>query len=150
MELNKLSKISKNKSKRVGRGYGSGKGGHTVGRGSKGQRSRAGFGKVKAWIRESKLNSVPKLRGIGKRTTKKTAKNVKKVVINLDRFKDTQENTKITKDFLVQNKIISNKFIDVKILGTGTIDKPLVFIGFEVSKKALEKIKSQGGKVIIK
>ena len=36
---NYLLKTTKNK-KRVGRGYGSGKGGHTVGRGSKGAKSR--------------------------------------------------------------------------------------------------------------
>jgi len=40
MELSKLSKIARKSKKRVGRGYGSGKGGHTVGRGAKGQRAR--------------------------------------------------------------------------------------------------------------
>ena len=44
MKLNKLSKTANKKKKRVGRGYGSGKGGHTVGRGAKGLKAR---GKVK-------------------------------------------------------------------------------------------------------
>ena len=40
MELHKLSRIVAGKKKRVGRGYGSGKGGHTTGRGAKGQKVR--------------------------------------------------------------------------------------------------------------
>ena len=44
MELEKIA-LRKNrikKAKRLGRGYGSGVGGHTVGRGTKGQKSRSG------------------------------------------------------------------------------------------------------------
>jgi large subunit ribosomal protein L15 len=40
MELHELTKIVKRRKKRVGRGYGSGKGGHTTGRGAKGQKIR--------------------------------------------------------------------------------------------------------------
>lgn len=40
MELNKLSKLKRKTMKRVGRGYGSGKGGHTTGKGAKGQKIR--------------------------------------------------------------------------------------------------------------
>ncbi|KRT67687.1 MAG: 50S ribosomal protein L15, large subunit ribosomal protein L15 [candidate division WWE3 bacterium CSP1-7] len=40
MELHELTRIVKGKKKRVGRGYGSGKGGHTTGRGAKGQKVR--------------------------------------------------------------------------------------------------------------
>jgi large subunit ribosomal protein L15 len=42
MELHKLEKIKDKSKKRVGRGRGSGKGCHTVGRGQKGQKSRSG------------------------------------------------------------------------------------------------------------
>ncbi len=41
MELSKLSKVVRKAKKRIGRGYGSGKGGHTVGRGAKGQKARS-------------------------------------------------------------------------------------------------------------
>ena len=40
MELNELSRVATGKKKRVGRGYGSGKGGHTTGKGAKGQKMR--------------------------------------------------------------------------------------------------------------
>src|SRR4030042_4845987 len=38
--LNNLPKITDRKKKRLGQGYGSGKGGHTVGRGAKGDKAR--------------------------------------------------------------------------------------------------------------
>ena len=44
MKLNKLPKTTAKSKKRVGRGYGSGKGSHTVGRGQKGQKSRSKVG----------------------------------------------------------------------------------------------------------
>ncbi len=40
MDLASLTKITQKPKKRVGRGYGSGKGGHTTGRGAKGQKVR--------------------------------------------------------------------------------------------------------------
>lgn len=44
MQLHQIPKRNKRKysAKRIGRGYGSGVGGHTVGKGQKGQRSRSG------------------------------------------------------------------------------------------------------------
>ncbi|KKW05994.1 MAG: 50S ribosomal protein L15 [candidate division CPR1 bacterium GW2011_GWC1_49_13] len=40
MELSELTKLKRKTKKRVGRGYGSGKGGHTTGKGAKGQKIR--------------------------------------------------------------------------------------------------------------
>lgn len=54
--------------KRLGRGYGSGKGGHTSGRGQKGQKSRTKvhilFEGLK--VKKSTLKKFPLLRGKGK------------------------------------------------------------------------------------
>lgn len=58
MELNKLSKVVRGAKKRVGRGYGSGKGGHTTGRGSKGQKAR---GKVRSTFEGGQLPLVRRL-----------------------------------------------------------------------------------------
>lgn len=58
MELHSLSKIVKKAKKRVGRGYGSGKGGHTTGRGTKGQKAR---GKVKATFEGGQLSLAKRL-----------------------------------------------------------------------------------------
>ena len=51
MDLSNLNapKPNKKNAKRIGRGQGSGYGGHTVGKGHNGQRSRSGF-KEKFWL----------------------------------------------------------------------------------------------------
>src|SRR3989344_3239322 len=68
MNLSNLPKIVKKSAKRVGRGYGSGKGGHTTGRGTKGQKAR---GKVALTfegtkIKKSLLKRLPFFRGKGR------------------------------------------------------------------------------------
>ena len=66
MKLDQLPKITTKKKKRLGRGYGSGKGGHTVGRGAKGQKAR---GKVKLGFEGGQLPLIKRLplkRGKGK------------------------------------------------------------------------------------
>lgn len=74
MELSSLSKVVRGAKKRVGRGYGSGKGGHTTGRGSKGQKAR---GKVKPTFEGGQLplaRRIPRKRGFRPRRTKKGSK----------------------------------------------------------------------------
>ncbi|OGC53984.1 hypothetical protein A2797_00435 [candidate division WWE3 bacterium RIFCSPHIGHO2_01_FULL_48_15] len=58
MELSKLGKITARGHKRVGRGYGSGKGGHTTGRGAKGQKIR---GRIKLTFEGGQLPLVRRL-----------------------------------------------------------------------------------------
>jgi len=53
-----LSKITRRGKKRVGRGYGSGKGGHTTGRGAKGQNVR---NKVRSTFEGGQLPLVRRL-----------------------------------------------------------------------------------------
>lgn len=68
MNLNQLPKIVRRPQKRVGRGVGSGKGSHTSGRGSKGQKAREKvhllFEGTK--IKKSFIKKLPLLRGKGK------------------------------------------------------------------------------------
>jgi len=52
MNLSTLPKIVNRSAKRVGRGYGSGKGGHTTGRGTKGQKARE---KVRIFFEGTKM-----------------------------------------------------------------------------------------------
>lgn len=152
MELHKLSKIGKKKKKRKGRGYGSGKGGHTVGKGQKGQSSRSGFKKLRAWIRESKLSSLPKLRGVGKRSAKRRyfKSKFKKFSFNLKDLHVFQTGEIIDLDSLRQKGLIrgKSKRVEVKILGVGEIKKKFVIRGVKVSESARKKIEKAGGKVI--
>ena len=74
MKLNSLFKVVRGAKKRVGRGYGSGKGGHTTGRGAKGQKAR---GKVKPTFEGGQLplvRRIPKKGGFRPHRTKKGSK----------------------------------------------------------------------------
>jgi large subunit ribosomal protein L15 len=63
-----LVKTVTTKGKRLGRGYGSGKGGHTSGRGQKGQKSRGNMGILFEGVKVKKsfFKRLPLLRGKGK------------------------------------------------------------------------------------
>src|SRR3972149_1988059 len=63
-----LKKTVKKSKKRLGRGYGSGKGGHTSSRGQKGQKSRGKVGVIFEGykVKKSLIKRLPLLRGKGK------------------------------------------------------------------------------------
>jgi large subunit ribosomal protein L15 len=152
MRLHKLPKNVTKKSKRRGRGYGSGKGGHTVGKGQKGQQARSGFKKLKGWIRESKVRSIPKLRGIGKRSFKKnpSKENIRNIVLNVKDLNSFKNGEVVDEQSLRQKGIIKirSKRVEVKILGDGVLDKKLTIRGIKLSKQAEEKIKKAGGQIL--
>ncbi len=140
MKLHKLNKTKlDNGVKRRGRGYGSGKGGHTTGRGTKGQKARntvsVGFegGQVPLYKR------LPQLGGF-KSISRKEIKTVPLNVFNI--FEDKQE---ITPETLVESGIIS-KFSrhGVKVLASGEITKKVVLKGFIASESAKAAIKKAG------
>ena len=72
----KLEKVVVGTGKRLGRGYGSGKGGHTSGGGQKGQKARGSvnilFEGYK--VKKSFFKRLPLLRGKGKFKTRKNKK----------------------------------------------------------------------------
>jgi large subunit ribosomal protein L15 len=72
----KLPKIKTKSKKRVGRGYGSGKGGHTVGRGQKGQKARGSMGILFEGfkVKKSLIKRLPLKRGKGKFKRRKKGK----------------------------------------------------------------------------
>ncbi len=150
MKLNNLKKTTGKKSKRRGRGYGSGKGGHTVGFGQKGQSSRSGFKKLRGWIRETKIKSIPKLRGIGKRSAKRGyfKNKINKEIVNLDKLNENYKNGDyVSVRTLVKKKIIKNSDTEVKVLGKGKITRKLYIQDIKVSDSARKKIERAGGKV---
>ena len=138
MKLNNLIKIKSKKKKIIGRGIGSGKGGHTVGRGAKGQSSRTGFRKLRSWIRESKIRSLPKLKGIGRRKT--LGKEKKYTVINLKDIENLNPKTTVTKMYLKEKGLISNVNDEVKILGTGKVSFKIDPKGFLMSKSVKNQL----------
>ncbi len=147
-KLNQLPKTSTKAKKRVGRGYGSGKGGHTVGRGAKGQKARSkvklGFAGTKT--RKSLLKRLPLLRGKGKLKSRKP----KTIIINLKYLNLLPKDSQVTVETLGKHGIIDpneGKNFKVKILGEGKIDHPLT-VSLPVSQGAKKKIEKAGGKVL--
>lgn len=134
----------KKKPHRVGRG---GKKGTTSGRGTKGQKARAGA-RIRPAAKDF-IKKLPKLRGRGKHSFK-TFRG-KPLVINLDiidkKFKDQQI---ISPKTLFEAGLIRKKrgrLPDVKVLSEGEFSKKLLFKEVAFSKKAKERIIKAGGDV---
>lgn len=148
MNLNNLKKITKTSKKRVGRGYGSGKGGHTSGRGSKGTKSR---GKVPLIFSGSKskkslLKRLPLQRGKEKL---KSIKN-KPLVVNLSYLNLFKKDDKVNEGSLAKLGIVDlkqAKKFGIKILGDGKLEVALK-VDLPCSKSAEKKIEKAGGKVL--
>jgi large subunit ribosomal protein L15 len=147
MELNTLVKNNKKKI-RVGRGIGSGKG-KTSTRGHKGQKSRSGVA-----IKSFEGGQMPLYRRLPKRGFKSLSKkNI--AILNLSKIQEFFEKKRI--DFknsldlksLIEKKIISKKYIKLKILGTGELKTKIDITAHFASKQAQEKIEKAGGKLNI-
>jgi large subunit ribosomal protein L15 len=141
-----LPKIVKRGKKRKGRGYGSGKGGHTSGRGMKGQKSRKNinvlFEGVK--VKKSLIKRLPLKRGKGKFKSKN-----KPIAVNLELLNILRSGTKVDLDTLVKNNIVDEKDArkyGVKILGNGKIEKKLTIL-LPISESAAKKVEKKGGKI---
>lgn len=157
MDLHRLKPNTKRKSqKRIGRG---GKRGTYSGKGSKGQKSRAGAG-IKPGFRgaDNRLWQLfPKQRGASKkpgsnRPHKKHRyyqyRHDKPTVVNVEVFNKFSEGERVTPSLLVEKGIVLGNWKSVKVLGNGTLKKKLEFEGFEFSSSAKEKITQAGGKIL--
>ncbi|NMB56957.1 50S ribosomal protein L15 [Candidatus Beckwithbacteria bacterium] len=141
MELNNLVKTTSKAKKRIGRGYGSGKGGHTSSRGAKGQNSRSG-GRVALDFEGTKKNKdffrrVPMLRG----KSKLKSHLAKPVIIYNSELAIFDDGAIVDEKALVAKKLISAKNLQmfgVKILFDKAIDKKLE-IKIPASKAVLKK-----------
>ncbi|MEK7227755.1 MAG: uL15 family ribosomal protein [Patescibacteria group bacterium] len=143
--LNTLKRTTKNKkAKLVGRG---GTRGKTSGRGTKGQKARAGH-KIRPHIRDI-IKKYPKLRGRGKNMNK--AFGIRPAVVNLDLLeKKFAAGEAVTPTALLTKGLITRNngvLPHVKILATGTLTKRLEIFDCELSASAKAKIEKVGGKV---
>ncbi len=147
MELNSLVKNNKKKI-RVGRGIGSGKG-KTSTRGHKGQKSRSGVA-----IKSFEGGQMPLYRRLPKRGFKSLNKN-QTAILNLSKIQsmiDKEKNdlkSSIDLKTLKEKNLIKNKYLKLKILGSGEIKKNIEISAHFVSKQALTKIEKAGGKINI-
>jgi large subunit ribosomal protein L15 len=147
MALNILKKTTTKSKKRVGRGYGSGKGGHTVGRGAKGQKARS---KVPLYfegtaMRKSLIRRMPMLRGKLRFKSLKP----KPLIFNLKHLNLLPKNSTVNTETLIKHQLLPQeaKNYPVKILGDGQLKHPLK-VALPTSKSAAKKILKAGGKII--
>lgn len=143
--LNTLKKTTENKkAKLVGRG---GTRGKTSGRGTKGQKARAGH-KIRPHIRDI-IKKYPKLRGRGKNMNKTFA--IAPATVNLGLLQKKFETSEMVtpSTLFAKGLIVRSKGVlpHVKILATGELSKKLEIFDCEVSATAKTKIEKAGGKV---
>lgn len=130
--------------KRLGRGIGSGKGGHTSSRGTKGQKSRRGS-KVPLRFEGGNLPMIkrlPMMRGKGR--LKPLRSRVELNLTDLDRMTQDQ----ISLDTLRLAKIVPEGVSSVKVIATGTLTRPVTLTGIRVSSSARQLIEKAGGQVL--
>lgn len=132
------------KGKRVGRGYGSGVGGHTATRGSKGQKSRSGHksmvmfegGNVPFYRR------MPKYRGFSR------PEKIEYEVVNVSLLNDQYSSgDTVSIDTLREKGLIRKRTVNVKVLGSGSLDKKLTIDGLVLSQTAKDKVLASKGSI---
>jgi large subunit ribosomal protein L15 len=142
--LDTLHTTTKRKKKKlIGRG---GKHAKTAGRGTKGQKARAGH-RMRPQMRDI-IKKLPKLRGRGKNSNK--AFRVDAVVVNLRDLSVFAKGDTVTPATLKAKglvKEVGGVLPMVKILGTGTIESALTVYDCLVSVSAKEAIEKAGGTV---
>lgn len=129
------------KTKRVGRGIGSGHG-KTSTRGHKGQKSRSGGG-VRLGFEGGQM---PLYRRLPKRGFTNIFKK-EYAIVNVRDLNVFPDGTEVTPELLQENGIINSIKDGVKILGDGNLEKSLTIKTHKISKQAEEKVTAKGGKV---
>lgn len=142
MQLHKLKKTTTNSKKRLGRGYGSGKGGHTVGRGQKGQKTRSSVPNYfvgTSWVWFKRL---PFLRG--KSRFNPLSPKVTLTLSDLNKFK---EGSQVTRELLYQHGFLNKTTLHtsrIKLVNSGKLEKKLT-VQIPATSKAVASIKKAGG-----
>jgi large subunit ribosomal protein L15 len=143
--LNLLPKTTTSPKKRRGQGYGSGKGGHTSGRGQKGQRSR---GSIPLWFEGGQLPQIRRFPFIrGKRRFKSLSHGT--IEVSLTVLNRLPKNSLVTPKTLADAGIIKARDLQsmqIKVLGYGQLTVPLI-VSVHTSKNAAAKIIAAGGEI---
>jgi large subunit ribosomal protein L15 len=150
MDLSNLNapEPNKKKAKRIGRGQGSGRGGHTVGKGHNGQRSRSGF-KERFWFEGGQMplvRRVPKWGFNNNFSTEYVAVNTGTIQLFIEHEKLDEM---ITLDDL-RNAGLAGKNDLIKLLGDGEIEASIDIEVHDASESAQKKVEDAGGTITFK
>ena len=133
---------STHKKKRVGRGPGSGLG-KTAGRGSKGQKSRSGFSRMRGF----EGGQMPLHRRLPKRGFTNIFKRVWAEVNLSDLEKAFEAGATVTPETLVERGLVrKSRAKSIVVLGQGELQKSLNVSAHRFSATARQKIEAAGGK----
>ncbi len=141
--LTNLQKVTKTGKKRLGRGRGSGVGGHTVGRGQKGQKTR---GVIPLWFEGGQLPLVRRTPFIKGKHRFQVINN-QPTTVNFDllskHFEDKSvvDNLTLAKALKISEKVAKNGF---KVIATGKLTKALE-VKVAASAGAIKAIEVAGG-----
>ena len=135
--------------KRIGRGVGSGYGGHSSTRGDKGQKSRSGAS-IPIWFEGGQM---PLQRRIPKFGFKNRFR-IEYRGINLSRLSRLVDEGRIDASAIVTPEVmvqagIARKSDLIKILGDGDLSSPLKVSAHAFSASAKSKIEGAGGEVLV-
>lgn len=133
---------ARKKTKRVGRGPGSGHGTY-AGRGCKGNKARAGFS-VRPGFEGGQLpiiKRLPEKRGFVNLFATRYS------VVNLSQLNIFDDSTEINAEVLYSERLIKSLKNPIKVLGTGELERKLTIKVHKCSATAKEKIEAAGGKV---
>ena len=147
MKINELKPAegSVSKSKRLGRGIGSGLG-KTSGKGHKGQNARSGGG-VRAGFEGGQMPLIRQLPKIG------FTNNFRKVytTINVGELEVLEEGTTVTAELLKSKNIIAKiEPYGLKVLGNGNLTKKLNVQAAKFTDGAVKKITAVSGTIEVK
>ena len=142
MKLNEITvdnKILYKKSKRVGRGIGSGSG-KTAGRGHKGQKSRSG-GNIRQGFEGGQMPLQMRLPKFG--FSSRVNNNFKEINI-----KNIRGMKLVNLETLKEKKLISKSVKKAKIFGNSEIETKVTVEGIALTNGARASIENAGGKII--
>lgn len=143
--LSNLTKLVEHRGKRHGRGIGSGKGGHTTGRGTKGQKARSGDQSPRPGFEGGQMplsRRLPKLKGFSREFYhKKSGANAIDIKV-LEVFKADETVSVAT---LIDKGIVSKAARSVKVIGNAALTKKLNFEGINFSASAKSAVEKAGG-----
>ena len=126
---------------RVGRGVGSGTG-KTAGSGHNGQRSRSGVSLGIAF-EGGQTPYFKRLRKVGFKNPHRK----EFAIVNIESLNRYDNGTTVTPELLLKDRLVSDKKLNIKILGKGSLEKNLIVKAHKFTASAEEKIKAVGGNV---
>jgi len=138
-----LKSITQKRNKRLGRGPGSGKGMHTVGRGTKGMGARKS-GSVPQWYEGGQLpliKRMPMTRGKGRLEVLTPSAELSLTAL------DKMQAEVITLETLKLEQIIDARYKKAKVIGNGKLTRSVTLRGVGATQSARKAIEAAGGKI---